>query len=114
MIGFGSGLVSFTFNSEVSILLLALLILKAVAFIDAATYPKQAYEAAGKLTKVAWLLFLGLAAVADYFVGGLLSILTIIGTVAMIVYFVDVRPALRQITGRGAGRGSNSRWSVRR
>lgn len=114
MIGFGSGLVSFTFNSVVSILLLALLILKVVAFIEAATYPKQAYEAAGKLTKVAWLLFLGLAAVADYFVGGLLSILTIIGTVAMIVYFVDVRPALRQVTGRGAGRGSNNRWSVRR
>ena len=114
MLGFGGGLISGTFNSVLTILLLALLVLKAFAFIDALTYPRQAYEAAGKLTKVAWLLFLGIAAVADIFFGSLLSILTIIGTVAMIVYFVDVRPALRQITGRGAGRGSNSRWSVRR
>jgi hypothetical protein len=118
MLGFGSGLISGAFNSVLTILLLALLILKVAAFIDALTYPKQAYESAGKLTKVAWLLFLGIAAVADVFFGSLLSILTIIGTVAMIVYFVDVRPALRQITGRGTGRGTgrrpNSRWTVRR
>lgn len=102
--GFGSGLITGTFFSVLRLILLALLAFKVFAFADAALRPAQAYLAAGKLTKVAWLLFLGLAAVADFFVGGVTSILTIIGTVAAIVYVVDVRPALRQ--NGGALRGS--------
>ncbi len=36
--------------------------------------------------------------------GGLLGILTIIGAAAAIIYMVDVRPAVRQLSPRKAGR----------
>ena len=98
--GFGDGLITGTFFSVLRLLLLALLVFKVFAFVDAALRPAPSYEAAGKLTKVAWLLFLGIAAVFDFFWGGVTSILTILGTVAAIVYVVDVRPALRQLTPR--------------
>ncbi len=97
--GFGNGLITGTFFTVLNVILLALLIFKVYAFVDAAIRPGQAYLAAGKLTKVAWLLFLGIAAVVDLFFGGVTSILTILGTVAAIVYVVDVRPALRQYSG---------------
>ena len=98
--GVGNGLITGTFFSVLHVILLALLVFKVFAFVDAALRPAAAYEAAGKLTKVAWLLFLGIAACFDYFWGGVTSILTILGTVAAIVYVVDVRPALRQIAPR--------------
>ena len=113
MIGIGTGLLHGAFDSVLTLLLLGLLVLKVFAFIDALTYPTQAYEAAGKLTKVAWTIILAVAAVADFLLGGLTSILTIAGTVAVIVYLVDVRPALRQILGRGSKRGTG-RYSARR
>jgi hypothetical protein len=96
--GLGSGLLTTAFGGVLSILLLVVLAFKIFAFVDAALRPAAAYEAAGKLTKVAWLLFLGIAAFFDFMWGSVTSILTILGTVAMIVYLVDVRPALRQIS----------------
>jgi hypothetical protein len=110
--GFSSGLITGTFFSVLHLILLALLIFKIFAFIDAAIRPAQAYLAAEKLTKVAWLLFLGIAAVVDLFFGGPFSILTILGTVAAIVYMVDVRPALRQYSGarRGPQDGPYGPW----
>ncbi|MBS2962314.1 DUF2516 family protein [Actinocrinis puniceicyclus] len=95
----GNGLITGTFFSVLHVILLALLVFKIFAFADAALRPAPAYLAAGKLTKVAWLLFLGIAVVVDVFFGGVTSILTILGTVAAIVYVVDVRPALRQSSG---------------
>ena len=96
----GDGLITGSFFTVLNFLLLALLAFKVFAFVDAAIRPAKAYVAAGKLTKVAWLLFLGIAALVDVKWGGITSILTIIGTVAAIVYMVDVRPALRQISPR--------------
>jgi len=98
--GFGDGVITGTFFGVLKLLLLALLVFKVFAFVDAALRPAEAYVASGKLTKVAWLLFLGIAAVFDFFWGGVTSILTILGTVAAIVYVVDVRPALRQLSSR--------------
>ena len=98
--GLGSGLLTATFGDVLTILLLVVLALKIFAFVDAALRPAAAYEAAGKLTKVAWLLFLGIAAFFDFMWGSVTSILTIAGTVALIVYLVDVRPALRQVAPR--------------
>lgn len=85
----------------------------AYAFIDALTYPVQAYQLAGKLTKVVWLLFLGIAAAGEFFFGGPASILTVIGTAAMIVYLVDVRPALRSVTSRGRRSPTSHNWTGR-
>lgn len=96
----GNGLITGTFFSVLNVILLALLAFKVFAFVDAAIRPAAAYPAAGKLTKVAWLLFLGIAAFFDLLWGSVTSILTILGTVAAIVYVVDVRPALRQISPR--------------
>ncbi|HEV2343426.1 MAG TPA: DUF2516 family protein [Actinocrinis sp.] len=98
--GTGNGLITGTFFSVFKVILLALLIFEIFAFVDAVIRPASAYEAAGKLIKVVWLLFLGIAAFYDFLWGGVTSILTILGTVAAIVYVVDVRPALRQISPR--------------
>lgn len=109
--GAGNGLITGTFFTVLNVILLALLAFKIFVFADAALRPAAAYPAAGKLTKVAWLLFLGIAAAFDLLWGGVTSILTILGTVAAIVYMVDVRPALRQVSPRsrkGAGTGTHN------
>ena len=77
---------------------LAILAVQVYALVDAAVRPPAAYAAAGKLTKQAWVSILAVALV----VGQLLSLFSVLGlaaVVATIVYFVDVRPALRRVGG---------------
>jgi hypothetical protein len=107
----GSGLITSTFFSVLNLLLLALTCFKIFAFVDAAIRPSSAYLAANKLTKVAWLLILGIAALYDVKWGGLTSILTIVGAAAAIIYMVDVRPAVRQYRAGSARRGQKDRSS---
>ena len=76
------------------------------AFIDAAVQREDAYRAAGKKSKAFWLVVLGLSAVVMKFFA-LLSLLPLAGLVATIVYMVDVRPAIRAVSG-GRRRGSSS------
>jgi hypothetical protein len=81
------------------IVVFALLAVKIFAFGSALTYSSRAYEAAGKLTKPAWLIILGLAVALTFIpVGGL--IISLAGTIAALVYLVDVRPALAGLTRR--------------
>lgn len=82
---------------------IAVLVLQVWAVLDCVTRPTEAFVAAGKLTKPAWL--------AITVVGLLLGLITlpfqlfgIVATVASIVYLVDVRPAVREVQGGG------SRW----
>lgn len=79
------------------------------AFIDSAIRREDAYRAADKKTKPFWLIVLGLSAVVMKFFS-IFSFLPVIGLVAVIVYMVDVRPALKQISGGGRGgrRGGGS------
>ncbi|WP_185994021.1 DUF2516 family protein [Streptomyces sp. NBC_01525] len=88
---------------------LALGVYAAVMLIDAAVRRDDAYRAADKQTKPMWLIFLALATLL-LFVMPLMSFLPIIGVIAVIVYTVDVRPALRHATGGGGGprRGGSS------
>jgi hypothetical protein len=79
---------------------LVMFALQAWAFIDAVSHRAEAYVAGGKLTKPAWLIILGLALVAHMLIWHPFSFLNLIGTVAAIVYIVDVRPVLRELTGR--------------
>ena len=72
----------------------ALLVLKVVALIDCATRATGAFVAHGKLTKPAWLVILALA----IFFNSAFGLLGIAGTVAAIVYWVDVRPAVRGLS----------------
>ena len=60
--------------------------------------PPQAYVAAGKLTKPAWLLILGLTVVSVLVWPSVIGILSIVGIVAAFVYLLDVRPALVAVT----------------
>lgn len=93
------------FGIQSGLLLVATLLLlafKAWAFVDALTHRPDAYAAAGKLTKPAWGIITGLSLVAHMLLlNNPLSLLNLVGAVGSIVYIVDVRPALRSVTGRG-------------
>jgi Protein of unknown function (DUF2516) len=79
------------------------------ALVDALRQPVAAFTAAGKLTKPLWLTILGVATALGFLalpipgVISLLSLLPVIGVVAAAVYLTDVRPAVRQMRGRGNG-----------
>jgi hypothetical protein len=78
---------------------LVVLGLKLWALVDASIRPAPAYEAAGKLSKLIWIAIL----VAAVLLGGddVLGLLGLVGTIAAIVYLVDVRPAVRSIRPGG-------------
>jgi hypothetical protein len=69
---------------------IGLLVLKIWAVVDCVTRPAAAFEAHNKLTKVAWLVILVLALLTN----GVLGLFALVGTIAAIVYLVDVRPAV--------------------
>ena len=74
---------------------LAMFAVQAFAFIDAVSHKPEAYVAADKLTKPAWLIILGIALAAHMLIWSPMSFLNLIGTVAAIVYLVDARPPCR-------------------
>jgi hypothetical protein len=91
------------FSAPTSLLMLLLglaaLGLKVWALVDAITRPGPAYTAAGKLSKPLWVGILVAAVLlrgADVF-----GLLGIAGTIAAIVYLVDVRPAVREVRPGG-------------
>ncbi|MDP9821839.1 DUF2516 family protein [Nocardioides massiliensis] len=91
------------FAVQNGITLVATLVLfgvKAWAFIDAVSHRAEAFPAADKLTKQAWLLITGIFLAAHMIMWSPLGLINIVGTVAAFVYLLDVRPALRQVTGR--------------
>jgi hypothetical protein len=78
---------------------------EAWAFIDAITRPASAYLAAGKLTKVKWLLILGVAFVLGLYsaaYGGVTGFLSVIAFVAAAIYLSDVRPRVREFRNGSA------------
>ena len=82
--------------SFLSLLSLAVLVGQVVVLIDAAIRREDAYRAAGKLTKQGWLIILTVAVAANMLLG---LLFTIIGVVVAMVYWVDVRPALKEVSG---------------
>ncbi|MBA0053817.1 DUF2516 family protein [Streptomyces sp. AJS327] len=76
-------------------------------FVDALLRREDAFRAADKQTKPMWLILLGVTLAVNLLLPGMF-ILKIIGAVATIVYAVDVRPALKQVTGNGPRRGGSS------
>ena len=87
----------------VMVLSLAALGAEVFALIDAVRHRPDAFLAAGKRTKNFWLLVLGVATAVG-FVSNVLSMFGVIAFVAAAVYLADVRPALKQVSGRGGGR----------
>jgi len=76
---------------------LAVLGVQVFALVDAAVRPAAAFVAAGRLTKPAWVAILAVSLVVGQALG-LISPLGLVAVVATIVYFVDVRPALRALS----------------
>jgi uncharacterized membrane protein len=81
----------------------AALAMEVYALVDAVTHKTQAYAAAGKRTKQFWLIVLAIAVAIGFVtvfnvIGGFVGLLAV---VAAGVYLADVRPALRQVTGKG-------------
>jgi hypothetical protein len=93
------------FDGLVNLLSIPLIVFGAFALVDAFIRREDAFRAAGKQTKPFWLIILGIALVVSL-IFPLLSFLPIIGLIAIIVYFVDVRPAIKQVGGGGGGRRS--------
>lgn len=69
------------------------------ALVDCALRPPRAFPAAGRQTKVAWLIFLGLALIVQLLFDpiGLLGIASI---VLAVYYLVDVRSKVVALTRR--------------
>jgi hypothetical protein len=93
--------------SVIGIIWLGLMAVSLFAFVDCLVRPTAAFVAAGKLTKPAWVAITAVAALA-LLVGGVRSFWMIPAIVASLVYLVDVRPAVRGMSG---GRPpSSSSW----
>ncbi|GLY27499.1 DUF2516 family protein [Kineosporia sp. NBRC 101731] len=83
---------------------------QAFALIDALRQRTDAFVAAGKLTKPIWLAILAVAAaIGVIFVFNPFGFFDLIAFVAAAVYLVDVRPAIKSITG-GGNSGPYGRW----
>lgn len=83
-----------------SVVSLATFVLQAFAFVDALTHRAEAYVAADKLTKPAWSIILGVATAAHMVFWDPINLFNLAGTIAALVYVLDVRPALRELTRR--------------
>lgn len=96
------------------VLQLAALLVQGFAFVNCLIQPAAAFEAAGKWNKWGWtiLTFVALLLVQAPLFGGLLSLLGVGAIIASLVYLVDVRPAVREVSGGPDGRGDRNpgRW----
>ncbi len=80
--------------------MLAMLAVKAYAFISSLLFPAEAYTATGKLTKPAWSIILGLGLLAQVLLinASPINLIHLVFTIAALVYLADVRPALTEVT----------------
>ncbi|ASW56921.1 DUF2516 family protein [Plantactinospora sp. KBS50] len=84
------------------VLLVFALVVESVAFVHCLTQRSDAFPAIGTLPKGAWLAILGLCLVLTLLFFGPISIFGLIGIAAALIYLLDVRVGLRDITdGKG-------------
>ena len=90
----------FQFEGTIQLIVFfVLLAVKIFAFGSSLLFSAEAYNAAGKLTKPAWCIILGLGVALSFVpIGGLTLVL--VSTIAAFVYLLDVRPALASLTRR--------------
>jgi len=101
-----------------------IIVLSVAAFLGAAwaliqglRFPDSAYVAAGKLNKLKWGLILGVALLIAFLAlpwpigigSGIMSIGVVIAVAAVVIFFVDVLPKLRENYRPGAKRPRDSR-----
>lgn len=76
------------------------------ALVDCITRKPAAFTAVGKLTKTGWTIILALSALFGYLVAqpftwaNPVNPIPLIATICSAVYLADVRPAIKEITGR--------------
>lgn len=68
------------------------------AFVSAARSRAEAYPAVNRLSKILWLVILGVGTLLTIVSRGGIGILALIGAAAAIYYLVDVRPRVREVT----------------
>lgn len=84
------------------VILVFALVIEAVAFVHCLTQRSDAFPAIGTLPKGAWLAILGVCMVLTLLTRGPISIFGLIGIAAALIYLLDVRVGLRDLTdGKG-------------
>jgi hypothetical protein len=94
-------------------LAVAAFLVEAWAFIDAITRPAQAFVAAGKQTKLIWLIILGIAFVLGLYAaayGGVTGFLSVAAFVAAAIYLADVRPKVKEFRRGRSNSGPYGPW----
>ncbi|GAB3144564.1 hypothetical protein GCM10027290_23160 [Micromonospora sonneratiae] len=85
-----------------NVLLVFAIVIEAVAFVHCLTQRSAAFPAIGTLPKAGWLAILGICLVLTLLGFGVISIFGLIGIAAALVYLLDVRVGLRDLTdGKG-------------
>jgi len=87
------------FSLLVEVILLGV---KIYAFVNCLMFSKEHYTAAGKMTKPAWSIILGLGLVLQVLMvaSSPINLINLAFTIAAFVYLADVRPALASLTRR--------------
>ena len=95
-------------------LAVAAFVVEVWALIDAITRPAQAFVAAGKQTKLIWLIILGIAFVLGLYAaayGGVTGFLSVAAFVAAAIYLADVRPKVKEFRrDRSSSSGPYGPW----
>lgn len=69
------------------------------ALVDVLRRPAEAFPYVDRQSKVAWGIFTGISA-AVIFLFGAVNFLGIIGVIVTMIYLVDVRPKVQEVSGR--------------
>lgn len=90
----------FEYESTVMLLIeLVLLAVKLFAFVNSLLFSNEAYQAAGKASKLPWVIGLGVGVGLQVLLPPL-NIISIVFTVAAFVFLADVRPAVSSLKRR--------------
>ena len=94
------------YNDVVSLLNLLLLVLslvvQAIALIHCLTQRGDGFQAIGTLPKGAWAAILAICIVLTLLISGPVGIFSLIGIAAALIYLLDVRPGLKDLSdGKG-------------
>jgi len=86
----------------VLLLLIFSLVIQAVALIHCLTQRGDGFQAIGTLPKGAWAAILAVCIVLTLLVSGAYGIFSLVGIAAAMIYLLDVRPGLKDLTdGKG-------------
>jgi hypothetical protein len=86
----------------VILLLIFSLVIQAVALIHCLTQRGDGFQAIGTLPKGAWAAILAVCIVLTLLVSGAIGIFSLIGIGASLIYLLDVRPGLKDLSdGKG-------------